>query len=223
MNFAVIILIIIVIILLYYLYTTYISVKASTNTKYDLNSTNAAIAAKSLTNNGSAARCSYSVWIYVNSWSNTNTKTIISRGNDVSLYLDQTTPSLKCIIGDDGHSLSLADKTTTITQNFPLQKWTYVILSMDNKIIDIYIDGKLVMSKKINYQPVMSINDISIGDSQFTNDIFLTTITYNGYPMDPQTAWNNYLKGNGMNNNFNVNMKLSVLQDNIEQGGVSLF
>ena len=33
-----------------------------------------------------------------------------------------------------------------ITNNFPLQKWTCILVSVDNKIIDVYLDGKLVKS-----------------------------------------------------------------------------
>lgn len=224
MSFGVIVLIIAVVLLLYYLYITYIQVNpAAGNTKYDLNTSNTAIAYKTL-KNATSTRFSYSVWIYVNSWSNTNTKKIISRGQDFELSLATTTPSLTCKLEPSSQmNLSNADKTITITNNFPLQKWTYVVVSVDNQIVDIYLDGKLVLSKKLTYQPrVVAETDITIGDTQ-TNDIFLTTILYTGNPMDPQTAWNTYLKGNGMNSAYNVNMRLSVLQNNIEQGKVSLF
>ena len=41
--------------------------------------------------------------------------------------------------------------------------------------------------------------------------------------MDPQTSWNNYLKGNGISGTSKYNVKLSVLQDNVEQKKFTLF
>ena len=220
MDFSVLILIVVVILLFYYLYVNYIQVNASSHKKYDLNVGNTAIEKGSLSNSAST-RYSYSLWIYVNSWSNTSKKSIISRGSDFKLTLDQTTPTLRCNLADQANS-GTEKPSIVLTQNFPLQKWTYVIISVDNQIIDIYLDGKLVMSKKLDYIPKVSDNNIMIGE-ELKHDIFLTSVTYTPSPMDPQTAWNNYIKGNGMNNQYNVNLKLSILQDNIEHGKVSLF
>ena len=36
-----------------------------------------------------------------------------------------------------------------LTQNFPLKKWTYVTISVDNSYIDSDIDGKLIRSIKL--------------------------------------------------------------------------
>ena len=226
MEIGLMILIVVVLLLLYYLYVTYILVDPSKSTRYDLNTTNAPITYGSLKNGGST-RYSYSLWIYVNSWSNTNTKTIISRGNDFTLSLDTNTPTLSCKFQPSPTNtlqiLNELDKSISITSNFPLQKWTYIVISVDNQIVDIYLDGKLLMSKKIIFMPTVSENDIIIGDTNNRNDIFLTSVAHNGNPMDPQTAWNNYLKGNGLNSEYNLNLKLAVLQDNLEQGKVSLF
>ena len=172
--------------------------------------------------NKTSTRYSYSLWIYVNSWSNRNTKSIITRGSDFNLSLDANNPVLSFTLESDSVISPATEKKTIITQNFPLQKWTYVIISVDNQIIDVYIDGKLLMSKKITYLPKVSTNDIRIGDD-YRSDIFLTSVTHTAAPMDPETAWNNYTRGNGLNNDYNVNLRLSVLQDNIEQGKVSLF
>jgi hypothetical protein len=39
--------------------------------------------------------------------------------------------------------------------------------------------------------------------------------------MDPQTAWNNYLRGNGMGRT-NSNIKMAYLQDNVEKKYISI-
>jgi len=35
-----------------------------------------------------------------------------------------------------------------ITNNYPIQKWCYIVISVDNNFIDCYLDGKLVLSQK---------------------------------------------------------------------------
>ena len=72
------------------------------------------------------------------------------RNNNISVYLDSETPTLYC-------QIKLMDvvqpQTITITDNFPLQAWTYVTVSADNNIIDCYVDGKLVNSVKLSAYP----------------------------------------------------------------------
>jgi hypothetical protein len=184
----------------------------------DLNKSNPSILANTLPS-PQASRYSYGLWIYVNTWSTTNEKKIISRGDDFVLSLDKTSPTLKCKFKLNGKPSS---KEIVITNNFPIQKWTYVIVSVDNQIVDCYLDGKLVLSTKLANLPVTSSADISIGDKT-TTDIFLSMINRWTYPMDPQTAWNNYLRGNGYTKSSSYNLKLSVLQDDIEQAKFAVF
>lgn len=216
MNFVVIILGVMVLLLLYYLITS----KSANNlvSTVDLNKSNPSISASTLPSPGST-RYSYGLWVYVNTWSTNNEKRIISRGDDFVLSLDKTSPTLKCKFKLNG---TPASKEIIITNNFPIQKWTYVIVSVDNQIIDTYLDGKLVLSTKLPNLPVTSTADISIGEKN-TSDIFLSRIDRWTYIMDPQSAWNNYLKGNGYSKSSNYNLKLSVLQDEIEQAKFALF
>lgn len=222
MNYYVIFLGVIVLILLYFLYVNYVTTSTVLNPLVNLNNKSIDIEYKDLVKRDST-RYSYGVWIYVNSWSSGNIKTIISRGpssgdanTDFILYLDQTTPTLRCMINDTSKMKTISSDSIVITNNFPIQKWTYVIVSVDNQIIDFYLDGKLVLSKKINYIPFVSDKNISLGNDK-PNDIFLANVVRTPNPIDPQTAWNSYLSGNGQNNNSNMNIKLAVLQDNVEQ------
>lgn len=219
MNFVVILLGILVILLLYYLYTTYMVTSSKLSSYLDLNKSNTAIQYSTLASRDSQ-RYSYGVWIYVNSWNSTNKKPIISRGTtsapDFKLEIGDTTTTLTCIIGDTQSSIK-------ITDNFPLQKWTYVIVSIDSQIVDFYLDGKIVKSMKLTYVPKVSKSNIEIGDKTLP-DIYLASLNRWPTPMDPQTAWNNYLQGNGLpNTSTGTNLKLSVLQDNITQKTFSLY
>ena len=222
---------VIIILLVYFLYINYWKQNVLFE-KINLNNSVPNITYASLSNPGST-RYSYGLWVYVNSW-NTSQKNIISRGNDFSLYLDQTSPILLCKIGVNPDASSA---NIIITNNFPIQKWTHVIVSVDNNIIDFYIDGKLLLSKQINGIPVVSTADISFGGSSISTasattapanssapDIFLAKVYRWVYPMDPQSAWNEYLSGNGQSLLIpNYNVQLELLKDNVVNKKYSLF
>lgn len=225
MNPVVILLGSLVFVLFYFLYINYFTQKVLAD-KIDLNTQSPVIAYDSLPNPG-ATRYSYGVWIYVNSWSNNNNKNIFSRtpssttppaSEDISLYLDKQSPTLK-------FKIKITDSLSVevpITNNFPIQKWTHVIASVDNKIVDFYLDGKLVLSKQLPDQPKVSLSPIQIGKEP--NDIFLAKFYRWTYPMDPQTAWNEYMGGNGQSTVLpNYGMNVSLLKDNVINKQISLF
>lgn len=226
MNFVVILLGILVILLLYYLYTTYMVTSSKLSSYLDLKTSNTAISYTTIASRDSQ-RYAYGVWIYVNSWNSTNEKTIISRGTststpDFKLVIGQTTPTLTCTIGKNT-STDPGESAFIITDNFPLQKWTCVVVSIDSQIVDFYLDGKIVKSRKLPYVPKVSKSNIEIGDKTLP-DIYLASLNRWPTPMDPQTAWNNYLQGTGIpNTSTGTNLKLSVLQDNITQKTFSLY
>ena len=225
MNPVVILLGSLVFVLFYFLYINYFTQKVLAD-KIDLNTQSPAIAYDTLPNPG-ASRYSYGVWIYVNSWTNTTSKYIFSRtavsatgtsSDDISLYLDANSPKLYFNIKMSDSSVT----TIPITNNFPIQKWTHVIASVDNKIVDFYLDGKLVLSKQLTNQPIISSSPIQIGKQP--NDIFLAKFYRWTYPMDPQTAWNEYMGGNGQSVILpNYGMKVSLLKDNVINKQISLF
>jgi len=221
MNWAVIILGTLLVISAYLLFVLYPS-KTTLVEKMDLKQSNPDITYSSLSN-PNASRYSYSTWIFVNTWSNLEEKTIFSRpsaaagANDIRLYLDKDSPILKCDI------MTETKETIVLTDNFPIQKWVYVIVSVDNQIVDMYLDGKLVVSKKLAKMPVVPTGDIKFGGSG-SPDIILSRFSRFTFPMDPQTAWSKYMDGNGITSNFpNYGMKLTVLKDGIDQKQIKFF
>jgi hypothetical protein len=137
---------------------------------------------------------------------------------DFTLQLDNITPNLYCYLGLQG---AATPQKILVTNNFPIQAWTYVVISVDNQIVDAYINGKFVLSSKMPNMPVVSTSDIAMGDSGLP-DIFLMGLTRWDYPMDPQTVWTTYLKGNGQSSS-NFNMVVTTYQNNVEQSQFSLF
>lgn len=222
MNPIAILLGIVVIILIYILYLYMNPVASTLNSSASLLSSVPPIT--SLNNPGSL-RCAYGVWVYVNSWDANATKTIFSRDKNVRLYLDKSSPTLYLEV-TNGDSTK---QTVKITDSFALQKWVYVIISMDNQFVDTYIDGKLILSKKLDKLPSQpssdaTANPVILGGTPWDASVakFIRWTT----PVDPQTAWSYYLSGNGSSmtkswSSYGAN--LSILKDNVLSSKITLF
>lgn len=182
----------------------------------------------------SNTRYGHSVWLYVNTWDNNANKTILSRDKQFRLYLDKSSPILKL----DVHMNDNSDETMVITNNFPLQKWVNILVSMDNQFADAYIDGKLVRSQRF-YKQIDNLSGVSpimppgkdvalyLGNKESSNfDAYATLLKRWTEPVDPKTAWDNYMKGNGsskMASALNdIGIDLSILQNKEEVKKFSL-
>jgi Concanavalin A-like lectin/glucanases superfamily len=172
----------------------------------------------SITNSPSSLRYAVGVWIYVNSWANT-AKPIINIPSIMSLSLDTTTPSLLFTNNITGASPS----SITVTDNFPLQKWTYVTVSADSNYLDFYLDGKMVKSVYLQTTsngvlttpPVTNVVQIGKTSSSASvqSDIMIAQLYRWPNPLSPQDVWNEYLKGNGQSywsgsTKYGLNMQL---------------
>jgi hypothetical protein len=229
MSPVAIILGIVITILIYVLYKFFRNNTGAILTKTsNLNTTNektSAITSSSISS-GERPIYSYGLWLYVNTWS-TNAKTIFRRQNkdnssydDIKLYLDATTPTLKCDFYTDN---TLSPETVNITTNFPIQKWVHIIVSVDNKIVDTYLDGKLITSQQLNGTPYVSAGDIYLGKF----DAYMANFQNWNSAMDPQTAWKTYMSGNGGNAISKMfksyGLDFSLKKDNVEQYKLNVF
>jgi hypothetical protein len=158
------------------------------------------------------------------------------------VYFDSNKPILHCGIKtqakDSGkvseNSCPLGPGTCTdtfdviITDNFTLQRWVYLVISVDNLFVDLYLDGKLVKSVKmvnLPYQDNLNIVSVNISEA----DAKKKASTVFGYlpgfmlakfqrwetPLDPQSVWNYYMQGNGQGGSgskYKVN--LDFVKDN---------
>ena len=177
-------------------------------------------------------RYAHSVWIYVNTWDNNTDKVIFSRADNLKLYLDKTSPVLKLDVTMNNNTTdNPSTETMIITNNFPLQKWVNVMISMDNQFADAYIDGKLVRSQRffkkienngsaIPIVPPGKEVSLYLGNQNGNFDAYATQFRRWTTPIDPETAWDVYMKGNGsskMASALNdIGIDLSILQNNEE-------
>jgi hypothetical protein len=177
--------------------------------------------------NPTSTRYSYLLWIYVNSWDKsdtTNNRVIFSRLNDMSLYLDPNA-NLVCQMSPSSPTSASSTPATNInvTNNFPLQKWVCIEINVDNTIVDVYLDGKMVKSVQVPQVVPDNVSDVNFGKF----DANIAQFTRNAFPIDPQTAWNNYLVGNGGSSLSSTlssyNLTLSLLKDNVVTSKFSLY
>jgi hypothetical protein len=243
MNAVAIILGIVIIILIYVLYKYFSS--SATTLQSSLINLRTATPVTPITTIGSPTnnQFAYGVWVYVNNWDQGTNKVIFNHKGVVTLYLMNNQPSLVVDVQMQNSTTSPPSTVTStnITNSFPLQKWVYIIVSLDNQFLDVYLDGKLVKSAKLTdakgtAQPVVPsaspsvyLGNNSNGDklnnsnngtgkqavSAATNDPWSAYLTYFyrwSTPMDPGTAWKYYMKGNGQ----------STLLGNISNYGVQM-
>ena len=104
--------------------------------------------------------------------------------------------------------------------NFPLQKWVNLIISVEGRTLDVYIDGKLVKTCVLPGTVNMSnLGGISVTDPGFSG--MTADLTYWGSATNPQQAYNIYASGfGGMGSNFfnKYKLRIAFLEDGKSQG-----
>lgn len=202
------ILLIVALVVIVYVFFFFFSKTTVLADRLDLAKTNASKTADDLVTPESSIY-SYECWVYVYMPKNnigTGKKFIFYRDSkdntaskNIGLYLDGANkPKLQLEYtnaGDDGNTPGTI-QPITITDNFPMQTWAHVIVSVQNNYIDIYLNGKLVKS----------IRDDAIDVPSATSPLvfgqlgaYLASFKRTTTATDPQTAWTSYLSGNGEN------------------------
>jgi hypothetical protein len=159
--------------------------------------------------------------------------------NNIGVYIDGASPTLKidyvknnaAVAGATinvclGNRQANEKGTIVVTDNFPVQSWVHVIVSVSNMYIDTYVNGKLTKSIKESegiYLPSSS-SPIKFG---VCNSTILAKFTRTTNATDPQTAWDKYSAGNGDSQLSKylgtLGMDVSLKKDNIEYSKFNLF
>jgi len=112
-------------------------------------------------------RFTLSKWIYVSDWNiikNDKKRHIIlwkNNKNGLSLYMDSLNNNLHCdwSINYENNKEHI---NSVIIEDISLQKWINIVIVLENRNLDIFIDGKLEKSKKINLPPILKKTDMII-------------------------------------------------------------
>jgi hypothetical protein len=217
MDITVIVLFIIICILAYVLYKYY---SPSTITSGVVSLSNANTIASDKIENNNASIYYYDIWVFVNN-KTTSDKPIFSHGtNKFVLSLDGTT--LKISTG------TTADSFITFS-NFPLQKWVFISIVVNQDIIELYLNGKLVQTKQLSVSQKTNITHVATDTITYGNADLAGYITrFNRTPtkISSEEVWAKYLKGNGVSvpgtNNGKYGMDILINQNNEQIGSYKI-
>jgi hypothetical protein len=157
--------------------------------------------------------------------------------NNIGVYIEGSSPTLKIdyvknniqAIPTSGSCTDARQPnekgTIVVTDNFPVQTWVHVIVSVSSKYIDTYVNGKLTKSIKESdgiYRP--HLHPITFGTCSGT---ILAKLTRTTKATDPQTAWDKYSAGNGDSQLSKylgtLGMDVSLKKDNVEYSKFNIF
>jgi len=232
MDFTLVLLILILIVILYLFYVYFIaSSKKLVSSIYLLNNTSTV----TITESPTITNFSLGLWVYINSWNipqrsentapNSTHLFTLSNGSSplVSLDLGNTSPVLTTTVTLTGNATS---QLVNLTNNFPIQRWVFVIISFSNNIVDGYLDGRLVTSYQL---PLGSQINVSGATSLTLNmgnnlDAYVYNFQRWTYSMDPQTAQNAYYYGAPSTKSAaDYNVTVSVTKDGSPYSSYSVF
>jgi hypothetical protein len=227
MDLSLVILGIVLIFVLYYFLNR--SGTAVLSNKLDLSTPQTAIPIDKIPD-PSSRKYSYEMWMYVFNFQGSS-QYIISRASvanatkkNIGIRLDGSSPKLMLDYTATATGTPSAQKSVSITDNFPLQTWAHLIVSVDDKYIDVYMNGKLI--KSIQDANIDTPSPTAIIEYGITN-CYLAKLSRTSMATDPQTAWNNYTAGNGENpmakylSSFGLSMTLQ--KNNQDYSKVTLF
>ena len=199
MDLSLVILGIVLVFVLYYFLNR--SGTAVLSNKLDLSTPQTAVPIDKIPD-PSSRKYSYEMWVYVFNFQGTS-QYIISRSSvanatqkNIGIRLDSSSPKLMLDYTATATGTPSAQKSVSIADNFPLQTWAHLIVSVDDKYIDVYMNGKLI--KSIQDANIDTPSPTAIIEYGITN-CYLAKLSRTSMATDPQTAWNSYTAGNGEN------------------------
>ena len=198
MNYLFIILGIVGVIFLYFVYTFLFPSKSKVANKNYLANGVKDVSFEKL-ENPSSAKYSLEVWVYANNLNGENIAATSASTGGISnnkrgcifevpgvYHLD--------LCKDTSLAFAFKDSAKITVPNFPLQRWVYVVISVDNKLVDLYLDGKLIRSIKTNETIPSPKMDSSF---QFGGgDIYIAGMNRTATTTDSNTVFKNYMQGN---------------------------
>ena len=100
----------------------------------------------------------FSFWIYIDDWSyRYNSKKYIIKCNNCNIWLSERTSDLNVEVP------TYDNKTETVTaKDMPIQKWLHICVSLENRNLDVLINGELHNSKYLNNVPILNDSDLLI-------------------------------------------------------------
>ena len=213
MNYTFVVLGVILVVILYILYKVFTEKKTELASYRKLGGS---VIFSDLKNPGSGSYY-ISIWLYVPNKLTADTKIYeINGGLTLTLKTDNS-----LTVSKDGGTTALF----TITDSFPLQRWTCVILSVGGGVIDAYLDGKLVKSVKDAPSNPSASSILTEGTVGSNDTIYIAKFERIPKVIDAQTAYETYMAGNGGNGLVQFlkrfGISLTLTKDSTDQSTLS--
>ena len=182
----------------------------------------------------------YGIWVHIGQWTNGEGQSLFKRDSELNVYFTSTA-GLKVKVEDDANDPS----DIVVTNNFPIQKWVHIGIVIDNQIMDVYLDGKMVKSvklkdtistkekktdgsiNKIVYGKVYDDTGVATSDADIAPYTHIAEHIRMTYAIDPKGMWDLYMEGNGMGGltqaASEMNVNLSILKYGVESSKISLW
>lgn len=229
-----------VIILLYILYLYFFSNSSTVLVGMRDTSTKVAVSSSAITPGAGSLNFTFSIWVFVTEWSNSgkakyifyrpNCDSTSKSPNSLEMKFDSTINDINISMDVASSSAAAAGGSSSLTcsvESVPLQSWANIIMTLNGKALDLYLDGKLVRTCLLNGMPTcMSSNtDLilpsSSGDEESSFKGYTSNFKYLPKSVNPREAYAIYREGFGSGNWLSsmfskYRIKMSFLEDNVE-------
>lgn len=198
-NWVAIILIIIVVFMLYYILYTFFSNKTTIYKQTYLGNGVPSVPLGDMPGIGNK-QYSLDLWVYANTVKGASGPSTFGSNNpkgNLFFIGDLNNSYVSVDLFNDGSAevnFSANGPKLLIAKNFPLQRWEHIIINVNNSLIEIYLDGKLIRSLKSPTPPATPTVNSSIFFG--SGDIFIAQLNRNLFLYDANLAYNTYIKGN---------------------------
>ena len=179
----------------------------------------------------SSSDYAFSIWFAVDDWDYQygKRKAIFERRNKDNnlvpgVYFDETINNIIVQTETTGN-----DETFECSlENVPLQKWTNLIISVNDRNMELYLDGKLVKTCILSGVPEQATDSMvhitpapANGNNNFGFGGFVSNFRHIGKAINPREAWkiykNGYEQGGLFSNMFkSYGLKFAITKNNRE-------
>jgi len=220
-----------VIILLYILYLYFFSNSSIVLVGMRDTASKVVISSSAITPGAGSLNFTFSIWVFVTEWSNGGGKYIFYRPNsDTTSSSTALEMKFDSNINDVKISLDVGSSSPVIcsVENVPLQSWTNIIMTLNGKALDLYLDGKLVRTCLLSGVPSWvqgSNTDLILPSSDAGEESsfkgYTSNFKYLPKSINPREAYAIYREGFGSGNWLSsmfskYRIKMSFLEDNVE-------
>ena len=198
------------------------------------------ISSSDISSNKNSNNFAYSIWFYVDDWQYrlSETKELLkrnTRGGDnhnphISFppYENNINITIDTMQNNNSNDPNpITNKNNCSVRNFPLQRWVNLLISLNGRTLDVYVDGKLVrtcilpgVAKPLGDSDLLITPNGGFGG-------WTSRLQYWSHPINPQEAFNIYRNGPSGGSNWlslfdHFKIKVSLLIDNVQKGSFTI-